>query len=316
MPCFGPLTAYHGKEKVDGVWVRTPRLTFKKVNAFDGIAICVPCGRCVGCRMERARQWAVRCMHEARMWRDNQFLTLTYDKEHLPVTGSLVKEDLQLFMKRLRFRKESSKDKPVRFYGCGEYGDDTRRPHYHVLVFNCAFGDKKVHSENGRGEKLYTSKELHDIWPLGHNVIGDVTFDSANYVAGYVIKKMNNDKAEAKYGRLDSEGRYYQVAPEFALMSRRPGIGAAYYAKFGKEVATHDSVIVNGREAPSARFYDERVKLIPSTLSGLRDNSPYAINKRSRKIEAVKRRADNGSRRRWVKETIAIARLRSKEKKL
>lgn len=300
MPCYGPLTGYFGKE-VSATGKRP--LTFDVRKAFTGVPVVVPCGCCIGCLLERARQWAVRCMHEAKMWQDNCFLTLTYDNDHLPKDGSLVKSDLQLFMKRLRFRKNSSVENPVRFYGCGEYGDVTFRPHYHVLLFNCAFRDKLYHTENARGEKLYTSCEVRELWPVGHNVIGDVSFTSARYVTGYVTKKVN--KVE-QYMRLDAEGRCYSVLPEFSVMSRRPGVGALYYARFGKELRTHDNVIVDGKAVPGTRFYDTR--------SELQDPSAHVRNKRKRKLEAVKRKWDNSSRRRLVKETVVRARLAQKGK--
>jgi len=235
------------------------------------------------------------------MWPDNCFLTLTYDNEHIPKGGTLVKRDMQLFMKRLRERRPET----VRFYGCGEYGEDTRRPHYHLLLFNCGFYDKKYHTSNGRGEKLYTSAEVRDIWPYGHNVIGDLSFDSARYVTGYVVKKIVGKNADAAYARIDSDGRLYRVEPEFALMSRRPGVGAGYYEKFGNEVRTHDTVIVNGKEAPGTRFYD--------TKSELHDAAAHVRNKRKRKIEAV-RNKDGGTTRNRVKEVVTLGRLRSSGK--
>ena len=214
MPCYGPLTGYYSAE-VSSTGKRP--ITFDKKKAFSGVAICLPCGRCIGCRLERSRQWAVRLMHENRMHRDSCFVTLTYDNEHLPEGGTLVKRDFQLFMKRLR----KVKGEGVRFYACGEYGEYNARPHYHALLFNCGFSDKLVHSKNGRGELLYTSDELHDMWPMGHNIIGDVSFESAAYVARYCVKKVTGKGSDEHYSVVDGDGRIFTRIPEFALMSRR-----------------------------------------------------------------------------------------------
>ena len=299
MPCYGPLTAYRPAQGAqDG------RLIFNKAKSHSGIAIQVPCGQCVGCRLERSRQWAMRCLHEKRFHKESCFVTLTYDNEHLPAGGTLVKRDYQLFMKRLR----KVKGEGVRFFACGEYGERNARPHYHALLFNCDFLDKLRFSQNKRGDVTYTSKSLHDMWPLGHHVIGDVTFDSAAYVARYVVKKITGSRAAEHYAVIDGDGQVYDRTPEFTLMSRRPGIGSSYYDKYASEVYAHDSVIVNGLEVRPPRFYDTRYELHhPSEFDKL---------KIKRRRAALVFRADNTSRRRWVKETIAIKRLKMKGREL
>lgn len=172
MACFRPLTAFYSKE----VGASGKRgITFNRNASFSGVPISVACGQCVGCRLEYSRQWAMRCVHESKMYDCNEFVTLTYDDKHMPPDGGLVRRDPQLFMKRLRKLKGNG----IRFYGCGEYGDTTLRPHYHFLLFNCHFGDKKFFKKAVSGERLYTSDELYELWPYGMNVIGSVTFDSA-----------------------------------------------------------------------------------------------------------------------------------------
>ena len=301
MPCFGPLTAYYsaevGKSGKRGI-------TFDRKASHSGVKLMVPCGQCVGCRLERSRQWAMRCLHEKRLHRESCFVTLTYDNEHLPPGGTLVKRDLQLFMKRLRKLKGAG----IRFYACGEYGERNARPHYHALLFNCGFTDKKRFSENGRGEVYYVSDQLHDVWPSGHNVIGDVTFDSAAYVARYVMKKITGAKAVEHYAVVDGNGEVFDRLPEFTVMSRRPGIGSGYYDKYGKEVYTHDSVIVNAREVRPPRFYDTRFEL--------HDAAAFGKLKIVRRRKALLFRADNTSARRRVKEIIAIKRLKQLERKV
>ena len=163
MPCYHPL---QGWRKQGG------GLTFNLRDGFVDRPVTVSCGQCIGCRLERSRQWAVRCMHEASMHTDNCFVTLTYSDEgiaHLdrcidPETGeigagplrSLNKRDIQLFMKRLRKRTGAK----IRYLQCGEYGSKTQRPHHHVLLFGFDFSDKYMFAENRRLERR---EEILDI---------------------------------------------------------------------------------------------------------------------------------------------------------
>lgn len=182
-------------------------------------------------------------MHEASMHEENSFITLTYDDEHLPQDQSLDLRDFQLFMKRMR--KEYA-PKKIRFYHCGEYGDLNQRPHFHSLLFGHDFNDKKTWSANG-GQRLYTSETLSRLWPFGYSVIGDVTFESAAYVARYVMKKITGEKAEEHYN-----GR----KPEYTTMSRRPGIGKTWFEKFRNDVYPLDRLVVRGNVTRPTRFYD------------------------------------------------------------
>lgn len=272
---------------------------FNRNASFSGVPISIPCGQCIGCRLERSRQWACRCLHEKRMHAESCFLTLTYSPENMPAFGSLVKRDLVLFMKRLR-----KKVGQVRFYACGEYGDQSWRPHYHVLLFGYDFRDKKFYKNAKRGEKLYTSKLLEEIWGKGLCVIGEVTFDSAAYVARYVMKKVTGDHAPEYYSVVDEWGEVHDIQPEFTNMSRRPGIGATWYAKYGEHAYQHDSVIMNGVEVRPPRFYDTRYDLFDSTA--------LARIKQKRRRVAMALRGDNSSRRRLVKEMVLRAKLNLK----
>lgn len=254
MSCYFPLAAYMRKE-VNPSGKRS--FQFSPNGSLNRVAYLLPCGKCVGCRLERARVWAVRCVHEARMHRDNCFLTLTYDACSLPANGSLIKRHLQLFMKRLRdycFREHSVR---IRFYACGEYGDLNMRPHYHVLLFGFEFADKKFYCKSGENS-IYTSKVLDEIWGMGACKIGELNFDTACYVARYVMKKVDGKlRDEGHYLVYDADGVVSEREPEFPLMSRRPGIGASYYAKYGQEVRDHDTLVIKGREVPSVRYYDK-----------------------------------------------------------
>ena len=213
----------------------------------------VPCGQCIGCRLERSRQWAVRCMHEASLHDDNSFITLTYDDESLPPFGSLLVEDFQLFMKRLRRRNS---DVRIRFFHCGEYGAAGGRPHYHALLFGFDFADKVPWRESN-GLPVWRSAALEALWPFGQSEIGTVTFESAAYVARYITKKVTGKGAEAYYQGIDYDtGEVGPIRPEYATMSRRPGIGSDWFAKFAGDVFPSDEVIVRGKATKPPRYYD------------------------------------------------------------
>ena len=315
MSCFKPLTAYRGSGNV---------IVFDKNKSRSRVPFQLPCGRCIGCRMEKARQWGIRCLHEKKMWRDNCYVTLTYQDKFLPPGGSLSLRDVQLFMKRLRKWRNSSKEDPVRFFLGGEYGEENKRPHYHALLFNVGFPDLRRIGANKRGESLYTSETLSGLWsvdgePLGHVSVGEVTFDSAVYCAKYSMKKVTGDAAASHYEVYDQYGEVHVRRPEFAVMSRRPGIGAGYYAKYGEEIRNLDSVVVAGREVRPPRFYDSR------TLSLMGEDHgedavlclcAYCCNKRKRKRMAVLNRADNTEERLRVKEKLALIAAEKKERKL
>lgn len=250
MPCSFPLTAYRSAELIGG----KRRLVFDKRASYSGAKVLLPCGQCIRCRIDHAAMWATRCMHELRMHsatHDSSFVTLTYDDKHLPPDGGLVKRDLQLFNKRVRNVTGAG----VRFYGCGEYGGQFGRPHYHVLFFNRGFreGSKLYKSGKRPGDDLYSSPLLDELWTFGNVVFGNVTYESCRYVAGYVIDKMTGDKADDWYA-----GRQ----PEFSLMSK--GIGLSYYMKYAHEIYAHDNVIVNGAKRRPPRYYDDKYKMVDS----------------------------------------------------
>ena len=175
MPCFHPLKAFRDSSGV--------KVLPGDASIFN---LQLPCGQCVGCRLEYSRQWAMRCLDESKMHKENSFITLTYDQKHLPVDNSLDKRAFQLFMKRLRKRL----DKRVRFYHAGEYGEKNGRPHYHAILFNFDFPDKKLHTIRN-GYPVWISKSLDEIWGLGICEIGTVTYESAAYVARYIVDKLS-----------------------------------------------------------------------------------------------------------------------------
>lgn len=257
MPCYYPLRGWYSKVR-NASGKRS--IVFQRSGAISNREVALPCGVCIGCRLEHSRQWAMRCMHEAQMHDDNCFLTLTYDDDHLPAYRSLVKRDFQLFMKRLRKRYGSG----VRFYGCGEYGDQMGRPHYHICLFGLDFSDKSLW-KTVNGNKIYISDSLSELWPFGFSVIGNLTFESAAYVARYCLKKRKGKDWRSHYERIDADtGECVNLEPEFALMSRRPGIGTSWYEKYNSEVFPLDRVVVNAREVKPPKFYFSKLeKLLP-----------------------------------------------------
>lgn len=263
----------------------------------------VRCGQCIGCRLYRSFEWGVRMVHESKMYDHNCSLTLTYDDEHLPENGSLLASDHQKFIKRLRKRYGF-----LRFFHAGEYGENTKRPHYHTLLFGLDFLDK-YHVTNSRsGLPLYASDTLNRIWGKGFAYIGTLTFASAQYAAKYTTKVLNvsKDSDEDAYRRWQSQwervnpltGEIISVAPEYATMSNRPGLGEPWFNKFYRDVYPSDEVVVEGKVRPPPRYYDK--------LLEKKDPEMYAEVKRSRL--ANRDRRHDSEQRLLAQETCALAR--------
>lgn len=246
MPCYSPLTAYR---------TSSGEVVFAELGRYDITqTLELPCGQCVGCRLERSRQWAVRCMHEASLYDENCFITLTY-KEN-PV--SLDYRDFQLFMKRLR---KAFKGSRIRFYMCGEYGETFDRPHFHACLFNFNFPDRLPLRLLG-DSKLYKSAILESLWPHGFSSIGAVTFESAAYVSRYIMKKVTGDAADKHYEYITEDGEILQRTPEFNHMSLKPGIGAGWLDKFITDVYPSGMCVSRGMEQKPPKYYDRRYKKI------------------------------------------------------
>lgn len=264
MTCYHPLSAYK---------IESGDITFNRNHRNIRECLKLPCGQCIGCRMERSRQWAIRCMHEAQCHKHNCFITLTYSPEHLPADGSLQLRDFQLFMKKLRKKRGK-----VRFYHCGEYGSKTRRPHYHACLFGIDFPDKKLW-KIVNDERLYISQELSDLWEKGFCTIGTVTFESAAYVARYIMKKVNGDAAIDHYDVFDPiTGEIHRLRPEYTTMSRRPGIGSDWFDQYHRDVYPHDRVIVRSKPMRPPKFYDTRFEIL--------DPVAFEQVKQNRQLEA------------------------------
>jgi len=174
------------------------------------------CGQCLPCRYNKRRVWTHRIMLEQSLWENNAFVTLTYSDEKLPVGGTLVPSHLSLFLKRLRYAIAPER---IRFFGVGEYGDQSERPHYHLALFNyrtCERGRTDHNAIMRRGGCCNQCDLISREWGLGGVDVGLLEPSSAAYVCGYVAKKWT-DKDDFRLN-----GRH----PEFARMSKRPGLGA------------------------------------------------------------------------------------------
>lgn len=231
MSCNKPLLA-----KPDG-YTNTGKIKYMPIGRFDAElaleypdAIKIPCGKCSGCRAQKTREWADRMILELDHSKKAVFLTLTYNDDHLPVkcqvtTGqmemTLQKRDLTLFFKRLR---KKFKDVEIRYYAVGEYGKNTHRPHYHVILYGLSlqdFKDLKVQGKNELGQLYYKSEMLaNTVWKLGFCLLSDVSWNTCAYVARYVKKK--------DYGLVSDEFIDRCREPEYSVMSRDPGIGLYY----------------------------------------------------------------------------------------
>lgn len=263
----------------------------------------VPCGKCVGCKLDRGRAWSIRITHEAQLYDTNWFATLTYREEDVPVSRSLEYSHFQRFMKRLRKKVRGEVEvpeggRPLRFFCAGEYGGDTGRPHFHAILFNCRVGDERPW-DNGQ----YWSAELEELWSHGHVVLDKVTAASAAYVAGYTQKKVYGIRGKAFYEVVNVRtGEITMRRPEFATMSLRPGIGAWWYARYGADLFPEDHAVCDGKRYKVPRYYWEKFQ----------DHAEPAIVEEiaeARFLRALERKADSTPERRAVREEVAEARV-------
>ncbi|AXH75962.1 MAG: replication initiator protein [Microviridae sp.] len=301
MACFSPLSGYRA---------RTPNANGRRPIVFnirDGAAdepIDLACGRCIGCRLERSRQWAIRCVHEASLHENNCFITLTYNPASLPSTNSLVLKHFQDFMKRLRKKFGSN----VRFFHCGEYGEVCEhcrkskyycecnkykpyigRPHYHACLFNIKFPDQEKWKKL-KGNQLYTSEILTKLWGKGFCSIGELNFETAAYVARYITKKISGPNAEQHYTIYNHlTGEINKIKPEYITMSRRPGIASGWLTKFKSDIYPSDFVVHAGKKMPLPKFYNRILELDESI--------DFDLIKRMREIRAKQKNTDLGAAR-------------------
>lgn len=299
MPCYHPMTAWRSKD-VNKSGKRS--LVFSQTKGYSDLQVEIPCGQCIGCRIDRTKQWAVRAMHESSLHDTNSFITLTYNPESLPSDHSVHRSHLQNFFKRLRKKLHPKK---IRYFACGEYGEKQNRPHYHSIIFGYDFPDKKPHSQNHSGDILYRSSILESAWPFGHCLIGECTFESCAYIARYCLKKRmgkpdsidKHGKTNASYYELcDPEtGEIHILNPEFSAMSNRPGIGKNWLLQY-KQDTDKDFFTLNGKKHKLPKYYDKI----------LEEDDPEGMRKRKikRRLDAEKNKENNTYERLQVREEI------------
>lgn len=275
MPCFHPMRGYRSHTVNENG--KRP-IVFKVTDGFYDMPIDVPCGQCIGCRLEYSRQWAMRCIHELKMHEKSCFLTLTYNDENLPLDYYLEKEELQKALKRIRKYIEPLK---FRYMACGEYGETTKRPHYHVIMYGYEFPDNEHYAHND-GYDIYTSKILDSLWGKGECKIGTVTFESCCYVARYMLKKQKGQNKR-------DDGK-----EEFLLASRKPGLGQKFFEKYYEEIYATDSCVIRNKQMKPPKYYDTKFEEF--------------AEKQLRKIKAERRKnvCDDPEERQDVKEQIQL----------
>lgn len=269
MACTAPLQCYYSN-KLNETGKRSIVFDYKK--SYMGTdptvpkSLQIPCGKCLQCKADQSLMWSIRGYHESTLHPYNSFLTLTYDDEHLPADKKIDKRTLQLFIKRLRKAVAPLK---LRYIACGEYGEKSRRPHYHAIIFGTDF----LHDKLPITDKLYTSQTVIDCWPQGFVSIAPVTMSSICYVCGYVLKKAGDDDT-------------------FSLMSRRPGIGHDWLDRYKSDLTRTGKVAIEGREyAISPRY----VQWSEGDFEEVKKARMEYAKTRSKRFDPIetRRRADN-----------------------
>lgn len=260
MKCTSPIYAVdlgikeNGKRNLKILPKRFDLYSAERLYARYGkdSVLSLPCGHCLSCRLNKGREWAVRCVLEASLYNSNYFVTLTYDDDHLPSSSLNARRDVQLFLRMLRRECPG-----VRYFGCCEKGSKTKRFHHHLILFNCDLNDYRPLHKNYKGGYIYSSKLVEKLWSKGNVCIGEVNYTTCGYVAQYAAKKVFNDDKD-----------------EFIYMSNRPGIGAKW---FEKHVDIFKDDAIYGRfgftkSAKIPRYFEKLYELIdPVDLASVKE---------------------------------------------
>ena len=266
MACQSPVDAWKSRDRNES-GLRS--LVYSPVKGYLDQHVKVPCGRCVFCRLELSRQWAVRAHHEASLYDQNCFITLTYRNEDLPPFRALDTVAPSDFMRRLRDKF----GKGIRSFGCAEYGEKFGRPHYHLALFNFDFPDKEFFKRS-LGNDLFRSKSLEELWPFGFSSVAGMSFESAAYIARYVTKKLSvseysSTAARERFinkhiGYSSLESRKLEVVrpvEQGVCIPQQVGLGKPWFEKYWQDVYPSDEVIIRGRKMRPPRYYDRLLKL-------------------------------------------------------
>lgn len=229
----------------------------KEGTERDTVYVPVPCGKCSKCRQRRINGWVFRLQKEELIHNRSTFVTLTYDPSTMPVTPSgymsLCKDDVQRFLKRLRF---NTGIKTIRYYICGEYGSKSWRPHYHGILFDAE------------------PEAINKAWAMGHCHFGTVTGDSIAYTLKYMDKD-GKVPAHAKDDRL----------PEFALMSKNMGLNylTPQQLRWHIEKEANHVVLPGGHIQCLPRYYRDKI---------FNDQDKVRMNRPVQRLHAEKMEAE------------------------
>jgi len=250
MSCINPRIAY---KKTNG------QFTLKKIGDDAPIAnsVLVPCQQCMNCRINYQRQWATRMVHESKMHEQSSFLTLTINDENRRPDHSLDQRQMQLFLKRLR---KSLQPKKISYFYCAEYGENTKREHYHAVIFGYMPSDRKQVSRNKQGDPLYQSESLNALWKMGNVIIGNFTPTTADYCSKYVTKAYIGNNKEDAYSWVNDQGEVIKREPPFQRASKRPALGFSFYDKYKTDMYPHDQVIIEGKPRSVPKAYDRKFR--------------------------------------------------------
>lgn len=241
MSCYHPSVVSVGKASV-------------RPGAKVYLPVTVPCGHCLGCRSDQARNWAVRLVHHGAIESPAWFVTLTYAPDKVPEHGSLDPSHPHDFLRRLRRLPEAGK---LTYYLAGEYGEHTFRPHYHAVLFRCPFRDRELLIRRNDAP-VYVSESLTETWGHGLCEFTALNFAAARYVAAYVRKKVSPRADAEHYTRVDPDtGELVELVPEFSRMSRRTALGRTWLERYWRDVYPRDYVAIEGQELKPPRYYDK-----------------------------------------------------------
>lgn len=303
MSCYHPLPAIQRKEGGQIEFVNKEAL-IKDARGevfapFGYRYLEVPCGKCIGCRLDYSKQWATRIMKEAEQWENNWFLTLTYDPENVPwqssinlETGEYVQgmtlqpEHLTKFLKDLRrYWKYHYNEDNIRFYACGEYGGKTQRPHYHVAVMNWNIpGGLLKEWKKSQNGMYYQCETVAKIWKKGFICLAKLEWESAAYVARYMLKKQKGKDADQYYKSMAQ-------IPEFTRCSRNPGIAREWYEQNKDKIYKNDEMFIarkgGAQKVKPPAYYDKLFDVEDhERMQEIKEERRKAANEASRRKRA------------------------------
>lgn len=237
----------------------------------------IPCGKCIGCRLDYSREWANRGYLESKLWKQNFFVTITYNEDNINIpewiedqdgytydndgtwTGTLVPKHLTQFIKNVRqiMKREHNQDN-IRFMACGEYGTETERPHYHIIFFNLKLPIEDLYNPRIIHKEIYYQSHIIErAWKYGISNVSECSWNTIAYTARYITKKINGPNSLQEYSEKGQIKEFFRV-------SRMPGIGEGYYQKHWKEIYEKDEIIIKNKQGiiscKPPKYFDELYK--------------------------------------------------------